>query len=166
MEQELAQRQQVKQFIEKTPLATIATVSEQSVPQSAAVYTYLKEDLTLYFVSKKTTRKYQNIIRNNRVSLSYVSEDKLVFVEVLGHARVFDPLTEGERMVHILEKINDIVLSRNLPSWVPPLVQIQGGEYGFFEVTPYQISFYDFMNVSDKMDIAPDHFRLTLGESS
>jgi len=162
MESENRHKTIIKEFVRENPLATIATISSEDFPQSAAVYAYADDDFIFRFVSKTSTRKYANIEANGKASISFVNENELIFIEVLGQARVLSYPSEAETMAVVLDKMNDLIVGRELASWIPPLSQIEGDEYGFFELKPYQISFYDFSIRSNDTDEVPEMFRLML----
>lgn len=162
MEDNKAKLKRVHDCILKYPLATIATVSQNAEPDLAAVYVSIEEDMTCNFVSKSSTRKHANIKQNGKAALSFTNEKDLTFVELSGTASILDFTVDGERMAKILEKMNTIILDRRLFCWIPPVSQVGGMEYSFFEFKPSDISFFDFTDLTEDVEKPPVHFTLSL----
>lgn len=61
-------KQKIDDFLRKNDLCVLATASKSGKPQ-AAVLAYVFKDNSLYVFTEISTRKYQNIVENNQVSV-------------------------------------------------------------------------------------------------
>lgn len=61
-------KQKVYDFLKKNELCVLSTASKNGKPQ-AAVMNYCFKDDSLFIFTEISTRKYQNIIENNQVSV-------------------------------------------------------------------------------------------------
>lgn len=68
-------RQYLLQFLERNPHAVIGTVTRDNEPQAALVEFSQTDNLDLYFDTFRQSRKYANIMINNRVALTIGGED-------------------------------------------------------------------------------------------
>ena len=148
----------VHSFFSTHPLMTLSTLSEAGVPQNAMVYVMVRDNLECHFVTRATTRKYHNLTKNPRATLSTYDENILMFGEVTGEATVVE---DGAKVAELLPDFHKLVESRKASLWVPPVAQLEGDEYIFFHFKPDEVSFINFEQSSSQ---APEphriHFRL------
>lgn len=137
----------VLEFLQTEPLATLVTMSAESRPCTATVFTYVDEDFNCYCVTKESTEKYENISRNAVVALSYYSEAKLASCEVSGNASI---VHEGEDVTEAIEKLLEIMETRHGREWVPPVSQLNDTRFGIIKIVPTHLKFIDYANSPDK----------------
>ena len=59
----------VSEFIKAHKIAILSTVTHDFLPQSAVVGIYVGKNMELFFGTFRTSRKYQNLQKNPRVSI-------------------------------------------------------------------------------------------------
>lgn len=123
--------EKIYEFIKSHNLAVISTVTHDFLPQSAVVGFSEKENLELVFGTSIKSRKYQNLLKNPRVSL-VIGWDKGKTVQYEGEA--IELKDESERQ----ETIN-LHLSK-IPSAVKYL---SDSEEAIFKVIPKWIKYTD-----------------------
>ncbi len=112
-------------FLKEHDLAVIATVSEKGDPLASAVYYWLDEDYSFYFLTKSKTRKFQNIEDTGKLAVVVSDEAKLTTVQGEGKAEVVkDPSTQAEIMNHLAT-----IKSTQDKAWFPPIAQIEAGSF-------------------------------------
>ncbi|MDP3956371.1 MAG: pyridoxamine 5'-phosphate oxidase family protein [bacterium] len=62
-------REKAIEFLKKQQTAVISTVTASSEPQSAAITFIVDNEFNLYFVTRKNSRKFKNIMHDSRVSV-------------------------------------------------------------------------------------------------
>lgn len=149
----------VKSFIDTHPLGFIATVSSAQVPELGVVYVHANESLHCFCVTKSSTRKYQNIKRLSPVTFGFVDEKEMIFVEVSGTATFIE---DAEHIASLLSIMEETIFARDLSYWVPPVNQIEGDQFAFFEVTPRHVAYRNYANLADGLDAKPSIFTIDL----
>jgi uncharacterized protein YhbP (UPF0306 family) len=79
---------EAKELLEKEELCTLATASENGVPEAATVRYMSDDDFDIYINSGSTYRKYQNMKENSRVAVVIDGEYKNIQLE--GEAEEID----------------------------------------------------------------------------
>ncbi len=59
---------QIVNFLRNHDLAVVATVSDHKIPEAATVGYYFDDDFNFYFLTRKESRKAQNLARNPNVA--------------------------------------------------------------------------------------------------
>lgn len=134
-------QQLVYGFFRQHPLMTLTTMSEDGVPQNAAVYVYMDENMHCYCVTRATSRKYKNVNHNNLAVLSTQDENVLMFGELLCEAHV---LNDAAKIAVVMPELQKIVESRKSSYWVPPVSQLEGDSYVFIEIKPKSVTFVNY----------------------
>ncbi len=94
-----------KSFLEHNRLATIATIFDNS-PEAAVVY-YTYDTSQIYFVTEKSTRKAENILKNKKIALVIVQEEQLEMLQIEGDGTMLtDPDERLKIVMQVFEKIN------------------------------------------------------------
>ena len=127
----------------ETRSATLATANKKGIPHAATIFFVPRKNLTLYFTTKTSGRKFQNLIGRPRVAMVVTDVDKLITVQLTGVAeRVTKPKLEQE----ILQ---DLWLFRHTdPNWpIPPMKLYESGtisELAVIKVTPAEMTYANF----------------------
>lgn len=133
------QRKEVLMFTQKNKSAVLATVSPEGEPQAATITHLMDNDFTLYFVTKKESRKFQNITHNPRVSIVIGTDPSVpTTVQIQGRATVI-PKPHHFIIAHLTKKIN----LTDVEWW--PLLKAQKGEHEFIKV---EIDWMRWLNLS------------------
>jgi len=128
-------------FLSHFPLGTIATVNEMGAPEAVAVYFYTERDFTLYFVTKAETRKLQNILRRPTATILSYDEASLTSVELTGNVEI---IRDAVEFAQVIEKFHSIASSRRVQYWLPPIAQIDAGNYVACKLLPTSIYYRSF----------------------
>lgn len=112
------------------PYGTISTVSEENTPESATVYFVHNQTLDIFFITRKKSRKYKNIMHNPHVAFVVTCEHPPKTIQLEGTASVVtDP---HEQMDHFTE----LVKRSSERNPVPPVAQlVESGEMVFMKIT-------------------------------
>jgi Pyridoxamine 5'-phosphate oxidase len=137
--------QLVYSFFRQHPLCTLSTVSEEGIPQTAAVYVYVDAQMQCYIATRESTRKANNIKKNNIAVISGYDENVLMFGELSCSAEL---LTAEEDVAMVLPELQKIVASRKDAYWVPPVAQLKGEGFILYRLTPKKVTFMNY----DKSD--------------
>ena len=137
------ERNDALNFLQEHPLGTLATINSDGLPQLCATYFFTEKDFTCYFVTKNETRKCKNIIANPKSVLFSYAEDELVSVEVVGNAEV---VVDAALIADIIGKFGNFVLHRKAGYWIPPISQLDAGQYVVCKLIPTDINFNGYIN--------------------
>lgn len=119
-------REQLLTFLENNHVGVLATASNLGKPHAATVYITFDQDLNIYFVTRKNTRKSQNLQDNSQIALAVYDAPSQTTLQAEGTAIV---VTEPQKAQWI---VNDIwqIASQTSPNNPPPQTQLIGaGEY-------------------------------------
>ncbi len=111
-------------YIERNPAAVLSTMGADG-PYGAVVYVIPASHGTLCFVTKNQTKKYQNILSQGAVSLTFFNENESTTLQVSGNAYAADN-SQGLKEI-VLEKMAKA--HATVSSWLPPVTKITSGEY-------------------------------------
>lgn len=122
-------KKRVLKFLQQHKTAVIATISPDNKPQAATITYILDDDFSFYFMTKKNSRKFKNILHNPDVGIVVGTDPKIpATAQMEGEAHVIkDP---HHFMVNYLSKAITIAD----PEWWP-LLKPRGVDYAFFKVT-------------------------------
>ena len=99
-------------------------------PESAVVYFSYDENLTIYFATRKESRKYKNIEKNPHASFVIYNAGLLKTVQIEGVvSAVEDPYEQGVHYAQLVE-----LATKNSP--LPPIDQLGESEIMFLKLTP------------------------------
>lgn len=97
-------KNQILNFLKKHTLAVIATVGAQDAPEAAAIEFGFTDEFEIIFDTFEKSRKYKNILQNNKVAL-VVGWDDDVTVQYEGEAFVING--------HEEEKLKQVYFAKN-----------------------------------------------------
>ncbi|HEU5121469.1 MAG TPA: pyridoxamine 5'-phosphate oxidase family protein [Candidatus Saccharimonadales bacterium] len=119
-------REQLLDFLKNNNVGVLATTSNAGVPHAATVYITFDQDLNIYFVTRKGTRKSQNIHANTQAALAIYNAAAQTTLQAEGTAiEVIEP-------AKIQWVFNDIwrIATQTSPNSPSPQTQLMGaGEY-------------------------------------
>jgi hypothetical protein len=119
------------------------------------VYFTIDKDFSCYFVTKEATRKFQNIHERTVASLLCGREDDLTTVELTGNAEV---VMDTAQIVSIVERFQDVAMSRKSGYWVPPVSQLNAGYYVVCKFVPHTVQMNTYASDSN----TPKRFSIDL----
>jgi len=128
-------RQRMYNFMHNHPVAVVSTTDPDGNPHGAVIYYAVEKSLTVRFLTKQQTRKYDNLKHNSHMMLT-----------------VFDPRTqttlqyEGVAVERGGQNATNEVATelfetplKTSDSGLPPLAKLQAGPFTTFRVEPVQI---------------------------
>lgn len=126
-------------FIKSKPTAVISTISPENYPESATIFFTVDENLVFYFMTKSFTRKYSNIISNNKVALVIGTENEPVTAQIHGAA---EQILDKEEANKRLEQLKTVFTKND---YVGPLFALTGeqNQILLFKITPSWIRWLD-----------------------
>ena len=123
---------------QKSRLGVISTVNEESKPESAFVYYAFDENLNIYFVTKDSSRKFKNIVKNKNVAFAMATENPPQTLQMEGVAAVHSDL---ENQKHLFQELVGLASAKHFS---PPISQQTRGGLQFIKITPTWMRFGNF----------------------
>jgi pyridoxine/pyridoxamine 5'-phosphate oxidase len=120
-------------FLNANQLGTLATVNSKGAPDLSAIYFFVDENFSCFFVTKTETRKYINTQTNHNASLLIYNEVDLLSIEIKG---VVEIVTEAGQVASAIQKFQALALTRKVGYWIPPISQLDAGQYAVCRLTP------------------------------
>ncbi len=134
--QQFTDRQRrIHDFLSQQHVGVLSTVTPDNDPHGAVVYYCLGEDFTICLLTKKGTRKYDNIMHNNHVMMTVFEPASQAIAQILGIATEYSAAKE-------VTEISNKIFKRMMQSHdnqLPPLVKLQAGAFTAFVIEPVQI---------------------------
>ena len=133
------QQRELVSFLRSNPVAALASINAKGMPEIMAIYFYVEHDLSISFITKVKTRKFENISTTPSISLLVYEKDRLMSAEIHGEAKVIDDTIE---FVQTIERFQEVFERQR--KWLPPISQIEAGNYTAYKIFPKRIYFRRF----------------------
>jgi len=128
MTQDEKLKKQVLAFLQNHRTAAIATVSKRNEPQVAAVNYIMDDEFNLFFITRKGSRKFENLEHSKRVGILVGNDPKVpAVVQIQGNAEI---LPDSHYMANFISKQIDV----NDAQWWP-ILKTRGLDFVLFKVT-------------------------------
>lgn len=130
-------KKEILEFLHRNPMAVISTQGNSSeFPESALIAFAEYENFEILFETFNISRKYQNLLKNNKVSLVIgLDHTKLITLQYEG---VVEPVAEDEVESHIQH-----FLSKDTPCTEKIL---RDSRAKLFKITPTWLRYSDYTN--------------------
>ncbi|MEK7621314.1 MAG: pyridoxamine 5'-phosphate oxidase family protein [Patescibacteria group bacterium] len=139
----MTDKEKILEYIAKHKAAALATVDDDGVLHSAAVYIYAKDSKKWYTISKLDTKKARNLAAQPRFSATIFDRSDNSTLQARGIAKVEkDDDTIGE----IMNAMAKIYGSER--DYLPPVAKIQAGDYVIIRLEVEWLRFAKFGGVS------------------
>jgi len=123
-----AVRKRVLRFLQGEKTAVIATVSPKGEPQAATITYVIDDQFNFYFIARKSSRKFANLLLNRSVGLAVGTDPKVpATVEIQGTAHAVESPDAS-----VVDYFSNAMQSDD-PEWWP-LFKSRGMDYVFFRV--------------------------------
>lgn len=135
------------EFLCANNLCTLSTIGV-NYPESSLLYYVVEDKHYLYMITTKQSRKINNLLNNNKISLVVYSENPPLELQIEGDAERVD---DQEKKEHIA-KIYLEMASKNpeTKNW-PPVIKLPNTEgFEFIKITIHKFKYSDFRT--------PDYF--------
>lgn len=82
-------KEHIKEIVSKYPSSVLATIDDNGFPCLRIMYTVmLEDDMTLYYMTSKTSRKCRQIDANSKVAVQWTNPETWECVDYRGNARI------------------------------------------------------------------------------
>ncbi len=128
-------RRRIYNFLRGQYVGVLSTVTPDGDPHGAVVYYMVGDDFTIWLLTKKRTRKYDNLVHHDHAMLTVFEPRMQTTVQVLGTAAEYAALTAVNAVS------NEIFIRMMLDNenQLPPIVKLQAGSFTTFAIRPVQI---------------------------
>ena len=128
-------RQRMLAFLEATPVGVLSTVSPDNNPYGAVVYFSVTRDFIVSVLTKKETKKYDNLKHNDHVMLTVFEPLQQTTVQITG---VAEEITRNFEVNEIAEANLAASLATS-EAGIPAIMKLDAGEYAAFKIRPVEI---------------------------
>jgi general stress protein 26 len=128
-------KQRMYHFLRENPTGVLSMVTPDGNPHGVVIYFTVNPDLTISFMTKSMTRKYDNLIHNPRIHLTVFNPEIQGTLQVSGKVR---EITDKRRVNVIAGRIWGDTLQLS-EAGVPPIVKLDAGDFAGFDILPYQM---------------------------
>lgn len=140
MEKEKA-RKECLTFLRANEYGVVATIAENGAPQAATITYLIDDDFTIYFATRRTTRKYKNLEHANTIAMVVGAGPAAISVQLQGTTQVI----EGEEREKTMERF----LMKH-ESYYRIFLRMPGYDFAVFKITPTWIRFF---NIEEKEEM-------------
>lgn len=135
-ERNLSERQRrIYKFLKDNPVGVLATVNPDNEPHAVVIYFAVGKDFNIFFLTKKGTKKYDNIVKNNHSVLVVYNESEQTAAQVFGVAEEIKSNVEINKIAAQVIKINRSASD----SFALPIARLKAGVYAALKIIPKQI---------------------------
>lgn len=128
-------QQRIYNFLHEHHVGVLSTVTPDNNPHGVVVYYTVGENFVISILTKKGTRKYENLAHNNHAMLTVFDTASQTTVQVTGIAR------ERSGRTNIDEVAGEVlgVASETGHAGLAPIVKLQAGTFTTLRIAPVQI---------------------------
>lgn len=122
-------------FLKSCPVGVLSTITPDGDPHGAVIYFTIDEDFVVSFVTKGQTRKYDNLKRNNHVTLTVFEPKSQTTAQVIGEAVEIKDSYD-------INAIAGAILAASMKTsegGLPPITKLSAGDFVGFKIVPDQI---------------------------
>jgi len=146
--QELAfsseKNQRIFNFLKSHPIGVLATVDPNGDPHATTVYFSVDNEFKVSFVTKRDTKKFDNLQHNDRAMFVVFDAWTQAVVQVVGSVKDISDTPEAQ--VAFQDMLAAAIHTSE--SGVPPISKLYAGYYATFQIQPAQIRMAMFMRPS------------------
>ncbi len=122
-------------FLYGQQLGVLSTITTDDKPHGTVIYYSIDTDFCIHILTKKGTRKYDNLLHNNQVMLTVSEPRSQVTAQVTGVATELSDREQINQVAHaIFSKIK-----HGQTNDLPPIIKLQAGAFTTFRIKPTQI---------------------------
>lgn len=133
-------KEELRQWLDKQILCTIATNGEGGYPNAASVAFSQSDDLQFVIITDKNSRKAGNLARDGKVALTITNQDDKYTLQLEGDARrlsweEFDPFAE-----HHYAKLPFSLPFKDIPGQTPFVIVPTHMRFSDVSVRPWELT--------------------------
>lgn len=122
-------------FLQGQQSGVLATVDPNQNPHAVVIYYSIDEDFTVYFATKRETKKSDNLSHNNHAMLLVYEEQEQITVQVTGECQdISDTPASREVYKQMVE-----ASMKTSESGIPPISKLSAGDYIAYRLDPVRI---------------------------
>lgn len=133
-------KQRIYDFLLDNPIGVLSSVTPDGNPHESVIYQRINPDMTISFLTRTATRKYDNIKHHNHVCLTVFEPASQTTAQVIGIA---EEITDNYQINAIAGSVLGISLRVSKGS-MPPIAKLEVGDYTAFRILPVQIRIATF----------------------
>lgn len=127
-------QQRIFSFLQDHPIGVLSTVDPNNDPHGVVVYYMIANDFTVHILTKRGTRKYDNLMHNDHVCLTVFEPRTQTTVHIEGIAAE----RGGSNPINQVAGAIFGAALRTSESDLPPIVKLQAGAFTTFKIKPVQ----------------------------
>lgn len=132
----LSERQQrMFDFLTDNPVGVLATVDPNGYPHAVVIYFTVDKQFNLAFLTKTGTKKYDSLVRNDKIMLVVYEPISQSVAQVTGNAH---EIKDNYEVNQVAQRIFEASLKTS-EAGVPPINKLHAGTYTAFAITPVQV---------------------------
>jgi hypothetical protein len=139
----LSDRQRrIYNFLKEQRIGVLSTVTPDNNPHGVVVYYTVEQDFTIGIVTKRGTRKYENLLHNNHAMLTVFDAYSQATLQITGIA------VERGSQDDII-RISGAALGgvmRTSRASLPPIIKLQAGQFTTIQIEPVSIRMATYAN--------------------
>lgn len=128
------------EFLDSHKLAVLSTLYEKDQPWGTAIYYVVDKDLNFYFITHKSSQKYQNIKHDSDAAITVADDQTQTTVQAYGKISEV-PLGEENDMA--FRKIAGVHPPGQY-QWTPPVSKDRHEDTALLKLTPSMMQFSNF----------------------
>lgn len=131
-------------FMTSNRAAALATVGINGVPHVATVYCVVRDDLSVFFMTRVEGRKFQNLLHQPVVAMAFTGEGQLQAIQLTGQAQRIEDMELEHEIWYDLTRFSIQSADKR------PLPAVQLFEFGatnelaIIKVTPIEMTYANF----------------------
>lgn len=131
---------ELREWLDKQILCTIASLGENGYPNAASVAFSQSNDLHFVIITDENSRKASNIARDSKVALTITNQDDRYTLQLEGNARQltwdeFEPFAE-----HHYAKLPFSLPFKDIPTQVPFVIEPTHMRFSDISVRPWELT--------------------------
>lgn len=134
------QHREIHLFLKEHPAGVLATVDPNNEPHAAVIYYSVDSSLTVTFLTKKRTKKSDNLTHNNHATLVVFDVAAQTVVQLTGLVAAVDDAGEMSQIFRGTLRAS-LHVGRTV---VPPIAKIAAGAFVAYRLVPTQIRYSSY----------------------
>jgi general stress protein 26 len=121
-------------------LGVLSTIGRDGIVHGAVIHCLLKDDSSIYFMTKSQTQKIHDTLANPRVALTVYDHEKMQTAQIQGIAQIEADQTIKNYVFSHLSKARQYGSSKHLP----PVTQLKQGGFIIIKITPTTVKYSNY----------------------
>lgn len=130
-------------FLRHHYTGVVATTDKSGQPAVSPVYYASNDDLSIYFLTSRTTKKFANLSENNKVAFSVGFGPEYIAVDIRGRGEV----VEGIELIKAFELLAEVQLKVPMAKWPINVIESLKSGLVLYKIIPDGAT---FLNIDSK----------------